>query len=108
MKLHKLLIVTAVAGLSIVTIAAWQNRPCGESCRAAKLKEFQQQMVKCTALVQPFGKPLGQLPERTERTLGKAIGKAMIAVTNIQEAAERERGRANKGNSERSRHTDDE
>ena len=61
-----------------------------------------------TALVQPFGKPLGQLPERTERTLGKVIGKAMIAVTNIQEAAERERGRANKGNSERSRHTDDE
>ena len=48
-----------------------------------------------TALVQPFGKPLGRLPERTERTLGKVIGKAMIAAANIREEAERERGRAN-------------
>jgi uncharacterized membrane protein YjjP (DUF1212 family) len=61
-----------------------------------------------TALVQPFGKPLGRLPERTERTLGKVIGKAMIAAANIREEAERERGRANKENSERSRDTLDE
>jgi hypothetical protein len=47
--MSKLLIVTAVVGLSIITISAWQNRPCDDRCRAAKLEEFQQQMFKCTA-----------------------------------------------------------
>ena len=63
MKLHKLLMVTAVAGLSIVTIVAWQNRPCGESCRAAKVKEFQHQMLECTALA---GGNLRAVREATE------------------------------------------
>jgi hypothetical protein len=47
--MSKLLIATAVVGLSIITISVWQNRPCDDRCRADKLKEFQQQMVKCTA-----------------------------------------------------------
>jgi hypothetical protein len=51
MTTSKLLIGTAVVGLSIVTISAWQNRPCDNHCRADKVQEFQQQMLKCTAQV---------------------------------------------------------
>ena len=46
------------------------------------------------ALIQPLGKPIGQLPLRTERALGMVIGKVMFAVKNASEAARRERDRA--------------
>ena len=45
-------------------------------------------------LVQPLGKPIGQVPLRTEQALGKIIGKAMVAVKNTGEAARSERDRA--------------
>jgi uncharacterized membrane protein YjjB (DUF3815 family) len=48
------------------------------------------------ALIQPLGKPVGQLPVRTERALGRVIGKAMIAVRNTREAARSELDRTNK------------
>jgi uncharacterized membrane protein YjjP (DUF1212 family) len=48
------------------------------------------------ALVRPLGDPLGQLPLQTERALGHAIGKAMVAVKNTSEAARSELDRANK------------
>ena len=48
------------------------------------------------ALVHPLGRPLGQLPLRTERALGRVIGKAMIAVRNTGEAMHSEIDRANK------------
>jgi hypothetical protein len=49
-----------------------------------------------TAIVQPFGTPLGQFPLRTERALGHAIGKVIVAVKNTSEAAHNELDRANK------------
>ena len=60
-----------------------------------------------TALVQPFGKSLGQLPKRTEQTLGKVIGQAIIAESNIQQAVQHERERVNKHAAERARQVDD-
>ena len=41
------------------------------------------------ALIQPLGKPIRQLPLRTERVLGMAIGKAMVALKNASDAARR-------------------
>ncbi len=48
------------------------------------------------ALVRPLGRPIGQVPLRTERALGRVIGKATIAVRNTGEAMHSEIDRANK------------
>jgi uncharacterized membrane protein YjjP (DUF1212 family) len=60
------------------------------------------------SLIQPLGKPLGRLPQRTERALGHLIGKAMIAVRNTREAVRSELERANKKADEETGPVDDE
>ena len=47
------------------------------------------------ALIQPFGKPVGQLPNRLEQILGTIIGRVMISAKNIQKSAQYELDRAN-------------
>ncbi len=46
-------------------------------------------------IVQPLATPLGRLPLRTERALGRGIGKAMFAVKNTSEVARSELDRTN-------------
>jgi uncharacterized membrane protein YjjB (DUF3815 family) len=60
------------------------------------------------ALVRPLGEPLGQLPRRTERALGRLIGQAMIAVRNTSEAVRSELDRAKKKADEEERPADNE
>ena len=43
-----------------------------------------------TQLIRPIGKPLGEVPERVERGLGRLIGKGMIVATTIRKSAKQE------------------
>ncbi len=52
------------------------------------------------ALIQPYGTKMGQLPERIEQMLGKAIGKAMIATDTVRDSAQHELDSASKKSSE--------
>ncbi len=63
-------------------------------------------MVGAT-IVRPLGDPLGELPLRTERALGRVIGKAAVAVKNTSKAAHDELDKSNEKRDDEPRTGDD-